>query len=167
MALTKEGFDIILGSYHKNIVQRKLTYLRNYGFFKNMPDSKLLALLHFMKIVKYRNKNIVYTEGDPSRFVYFIREGEVEISQICNIEENLDKVKRNQHVIEEEEDHYEINQIKVKKDIRNKNKRIPFVIKASCSYFGEDEILRHVDTRKQQAICSSEEAEIFLLKKDV
>lgn len=80
MALTKESFDVILGAYHENILQRKLNFIKSYNFFRSMPNSKLLALIHFMKIVNYRNKNIVYTEKDPSRFLYFIREGEVEIS---------------------------------------------------------------------------------------
>ncbi|KAL4453992.1 hypothetical protein ABPG74_003875 [Tetrahymena malaccensis] len=165
MALTKESFDIILGAYHEIIIQRKLNFLKSYNFFRGVPNSKLLSLLHMMKIVNYSNKNIIYTENDPSRFVYLIREGEVEISQVCNIETNNEKEKKKKE--EQEDNPNDINAVKAQKEIRNKKKRIPIVIKGKNSYFGEEEILKHVDTRKQQAICSSETAEIFLIKKDI
>ncbi|KAL4497871.1 hypothetical protein ABPG72_000626 [Tetrahymena utriculariae] len=165
MALTKESFDIILGAYHEIIIQRKLNFLKSYNFFRGVPNSKLLSLLHMMKIVNYSNKNIIYTENDPSRFVYLIREGEVEISQVCNIETNVEKEKKKKE--EQEDNPNDINAVKAQKEIRNKKKRIPIVIKGKNSYFGEEEILKHIDTRKQQAICSSETAEIFLIKKDI
>lgn len=94
MTLTKDSFDVILGAYNENIIMRKLEFLKKYEFFLTIPNSKLLSLLHFFKIVNYRKNNIVYTEGDPSRFLYFIREGEVEISQKCNTMDSINIIRK-------------------------------------------------------------------------
>lgn len=73
-----------MGEYTKYLLNEKVQYLKNFCFFKDIPTFQMLQLFHYMKEIKFKKNNIIYSEKEKVKYVYFIREGEVDISK--NIE---------------------------------------------------------------------------------
>lgn len=83
MTLKKDGFDKIMGHYNSVILNEKLKFFKKYEFLRDIPTSKLMVLLHETKIQFYSKKQIIYTEKDPLTYLYFLKEGDVSITEFC------------------------------------------------------------------------------------
>ncbi len=44
-----------------------------------MPIRRIYQIIHQMKIVRIKMRETVFSEGDPSNFLYLIKEGEIEL----------------------------------------------------------------------------------------
>jgi len=65
MALSKEGFEKIVGCREESIVRSKVEFLKSFAIFSNVVDSQLMSLLHFFSVTQFPQKAIIYKEGDP------------------------------------------------------------------------------------------------------
>ncbi|EAR88757.2 cyclic nucleotide-binding domain protein (macronuclear) [Tetrahymena thermophila SB210] len=162
MCLSKEGFDQIMGAYREFVFNERVEYLRQFSFFKNIPTSQLLSLWHYMKEEKFNMKNIIYTENDPSCFIFFIRKGEVQISKIAKEEE----VQQEYLQLNEEDVFASMNISKQKKEKKiNQSKRVPLVLLGPNCYFGDEEIFQKLPSRISQAQCQTESQILIIEKK--
>lgn len=64
----------------------KVEYLKKFSFFSKIPKKFLMALLHFIEIEEYQKDNIIYSENDIANKFYMIREGEIEITNLVEID---------------------------------------------------------------------------------
>lgn len=57
----------------------KIEFLRKMPIFERWSNSNLNILLYYCEEKVFPKNTILYKEGDPSAYVFFIREGEVEV----------------------------------------------------------------------------------------
>ncbi|KRX09454.1 Cyclic nucleotide-binding protein [Pseudocohnilembus persalinus] len=154
MTLTKTAFDNIMGAYKEMLIEENVKFLRGFSFLKDLPTQQLLSLCHLFKEHNLRPKSIIYSEKDLANQLYFVRQGQVELSRLQKVLQNesdkldlkdYDKMKNQQN----------LNQIQFQKYIKNLYKRQPVVIYGDNSYFGYDEILNKQKKRQTQAVTFS------------
>ncbi|EAR92621.2 cyclic nucleotide-binding domain protein (macronuclear) [Tetrahymena thermophila SB210] len=151
LVITKSAFHELLGKFHEFMQMQKLIFLQQFFFLKQIPSSKLLSIIQLMKIFTFQRNNVIYNQNQSISGIYFIKEGEVQIStKITQIdEENQDESQ------------------KLKIRFRNIKKSEKVIIKATNSFFGEEEIILGQHSRNSKAICISETCQVFLLSRDI
>ncbi|KAL4448757.1 hypothetical protein ABPG74_012846 [Tetrahymena malaccensis] len=164
MTLNKQGFEKIVGAYHEYIVRERLAFLQKFSFFKDIHPSKLLSILHFMNIEKFEQKNVIYKQGDDVDYVYFIKQGEIELftnislDPLAQDEENTKSYSPNKSI-----KYNIVDQNKISKKLK---KKIPISILGPNNIFGEEEIQLNINKRKCEAVVYSLEASLFIIRKD-
>ncbi|KAL4445108.1 hypothetical protein ABPG74_018836 [Tetrahymena malaccensis] len=88
MTLDKDSFDEVLGRWEIQKTDEQLSFLKSYAFFKDVNEKYLLGLLHSMKQVTMIRNEIIYKEEETPDNVYFIKNGEVELSKLCQIQKS-------------------------------------------------------------------------------
>ncbi|KAL4485074.1 hypothetical protein ABPG72_014594 [Tetrahymena utriculariae] len=151
LVITKSAFHELLGKFHEFMQMQKLIFLQQFFFLKQIPSSKLLSMIQLMKIFTFQRNNVIYNQNQSISGIYFIKEGEVQIStKITQIgEDNQDESQ------------------KLKIRFRNIKKSEKVIIKATNSFFGEEEIILGQNNRNSKAICLSETCQVFLLSRDI
>ncbi|KAL4456525.1 hypothetical protein ABPG74_000632 [Tetrahymena malaccensis] len=166
LALSKRGFDTILGAYKQFIMLETVEFLRKIPFLKQIPSSQLLSLFQSVKEEKYIMGNQIYTEKDKPNCIYFVKSGEIEITKEIQADDfNNDK----------EEDYQEYNKKTAFSEVektkifgfqKKKNKqRVRLYQLGPHSYFGEQEIMKKLPLRETQARCNSQEAVVYSIEK--
>ena len=62
--------------------------MKNYRIFESLRESVISKIFHYMKRKEFKRETIVYREGDPlNDGVYFIKEGEFQVTKATNTEE--------------------------------------------------------------------------------
>ena len=52
---------------------------RRFSVFESAPDYVLENMFTYMQKVLYQKGHIIYNEGDKIKFLYFIKDGEVQV----------------------------------------------------------------------------------------
>ncbi|KAL4505389.1 hypothetical protein ABPG72_002451 [Tetrahymena utriculariae] len=166
LALSKKGFDIILGAHKQFIMLETVEFLRKIPFLQSIPSSQLLSLFQSVKEEKYVMGNQIYTEKDKPKCIYFVKSGEIEITK---------EIQSNDFSNYQEEDYQEYNnkisisevdQTKIFGFQKKKNKqRVRLYQLGPHSYFGEQEIMKKLPLRETQARCNSQEAVVYSIEK--
>lgn len=60
MTLKKDGFDKIMGYYNNVIVAERVEFFQLFEFMKQIPESKLMILLHETKIEYFTRNQTIY-----------------------------------------------------------------------------------------------------------
>lgn len=158
MTLDANGFNQIISSYKRYVIEKKVMFLKQYAFFSTIPDALLLQIYDLTLPMVYQNNNVVYQERQPVKYIYFIKSGEVEISQVVTIEEfNKEEL---QLV------HHQFHQMNSKTKHATQ-KRVKIKILEQDAYFGELELVENQSSRVHRAVCCSERVELLLLKREV
>lgn len=71
-------------AYDDQIINEKIDFLIGLPIFKGWSASSMEQLFKQFKIEKFRKDKVLYKENDPSNFLYFIQEGEVEVLFLFN-----------------------------------------------------------------------------------
>ncbi|KAL4473492.1 hypothetical protein ABPG74_022356 [Tetrahymena malaccensis] len=151
LVITKSAFHELLGKFHEFMQMQKLFFLQQFFFLKQIPSSKLLSIIQLMKIFTFQRNNVIYNQNQSISGIYFIKEGEVQIStKITQIDE---------------ESQDESQKLKIR--FRNIKKSEKVIIKATNSFFGEEEIILGQHNRNSKAICISETCQVYLLSRDI
>lgn len=87
MTLDVNGFSQLISQYKRYVIDQKVRFLQQYVFFSQIPESSLLQIYDLTISMVYPGGNMIYKEGDPVKYIYFIRSGEVEISQLIQVED--------------------------------------------------------------------------------
>jgi hypothetical protein len=82
ITLHKKGFDDLVGTYHKQQNLNTIKYLKQYSFFAEVPHFKFLPFLPFLLQRDVKRGTVLYQEGDKCDGIFFLREGDVEISSV-------------------------------------------------------------------------------------
>ncbi|KAL4494613.1 hypothetical protein ABPG72_004515 [Tetrahymena utriculariae] len=88
MTLDKDSFDEVLGRWEIQKTDEQLSFLKTFAFFKDVNEKYLLGLLHSMKQVAMIRNETIYKEEESPDNVYFIKEGEIELSKLCQIQKS-------------------------------------------------------------------------------
>lgn len=57
-----------------------LWYLKNFNIFKGMTDTDMMAVEGMVKTDHVRRADPVYLQGEPTRWIYFLKEGLIKLS---------------------------------------------------------------------------------------
>eukprot|EP00825_Cyclidium_porcatum_P036838 TRINITY_DN3968_c0_g1_i1.p1 TRINITY_DN3968_c0_g1~~TRINITY_DN3968_c0_g1_i1.p1 ORF type:complete len:204 (-),score=41.51 TRINITY_DN3968_c0_g1_i1:88-699(-) len=126
-------------------------------------QSQLLSILNSMTITVYKKNQIIYKEYEKVKNIYFIRSGEVLLSQTINFSDKSNYVDQ----CKNEMNCDYLNVVKKNQNILSKSKRIGSIIIGPLNYFGEFEVIHQNDKRQYQAECFNAQSEIFSLAIDV
>ncbi|KAL4455454.1 hypothetical protein ABPG74_012606 [Tetrahymena malaccensis] len=131
--------------------------------------SKLLSLLHFMKIQVFNKKHVLYKEGDKPDHIYFIKQGEVEISKQYDLDKEIEEkdtsLELQQWRTQRKAQIYKLNKVQQIKDKFEALFQIQVVILGSNNFFGEEDIFLNNTKRQSSATIISSQAEIFSIEK--
>ncbi|EAR88762.2 cyclic nucleotide-binding domain protein (macronuclear) [Tetrahymena thermophila SB210] len=167
LALSKKGFDTILGAYKQFIMQETVEFLRKIPFLQSIPSSQLLSLFQSVKEEKYVMGNQIYTEKDKPNCIYFVKSGEIEVTKEIqaadgfNDDKEVDYQEYNKRMSFSEVEKAKIFGFQKKKS----KQRVRLYLLGPHSYFGEQEIMKKLPLRETQARCNSQEAIIYSIEK--
>ncbi|KAL4460804.1 hypothetical protein ABPG72_005652 [Tetrahymena utriculariae] len=160
--LSKQSYDKILSQYHQAEQEKNISFLRELTIFNQLGKSKLDALYRLMEKQELKRNQIVYSEGDPAKYVYFIKEGEIQVSQQC-VQQNEKKNK--------DEGDPEYSKMMRDYNLKWKGqhqkeslKRIKIAILGKNNYFGQEEIISNIP-RLYMAEVFSTNAVLYCLSK--
>ncbi|KAL4466991.1 hypothetical protein ABPG74_010588 [Tetrahymena malaccensis] len=184
MSLSKEAFDKLLGKYHERVKQEKIGFLRQFQVFDGVPTSKLLSvifseekniffqilfqltkLIHDMKTNVYQINNILYQEGDKVEDIFFIKDGEVELSKLANVQNQKDFIQSSNMKLD---DKFLMYNLKHNRQIQREQKirmRISVITNGEC--FGDYEIKNDEIYRTQKAVVIRQNTQIYSLHKSL
>ncbi|KAL4503019.1 hypothetical protein ABPG72_014248 [Tetrahymena utriculariae] len=169
MTLSKEAYNKILGQYDQIILRDRKKFLMYFQCFKYHNYSKLLSLLHFMKIQVFNKKHVLYKEGDKPDHIYFIKQGEVEISKQYDLDKEIEEkdtsLELQQWRTQRKAQIYKLNKVQQIKDKIESLFQIQVVILGQNNFFGEEDIFLNHTKRQSSAIIISSQAEIFSIEK--
>ncbi|KAL4496193.1 hypothetical protein ABPG72_012930 [Tetrahymena utriculariae] len=174
MTLKKDGFDKIMGYYNNVIINERIEFFKQFEFMKNIPESKLMVLLHETKIEYFTRSQIIYKEKDHINNVYLIKEGNIEISEKIYINQQKYSTQNSQDIQENSQQSEIDNQNIIEKFFiktyqqQNKQKRLVVYSQSNLSFFGELELLdQNATERTQQAMCTSIDCTVYSVKKEI
>lgn len=87
MILSKAGFDKVLTEYHEIAMNQKVKFYRQFSIFAKIPTGSLYHVINSAQTLKFTKNMAVYKEQDPVESVYFVKEGDVQLSQVLNLKE--------------------------------------------------------------------------------
>jgi len=79
LTLSKSDFDFIMTSSERKIFNDKISFIRSIPEFKSLslPRQKLEFLCDNLEPVNCIKNSVIFKEGDPNKYVYFVRNGEL------------------------------------------------------------------------------------------
>jgi len=77
--LAKEDFQRVLGSISRKRANEKIEFLYSMPFFRDWTRIGVFKLSFFLKNRTLKRKQVLYQEGDPVEWVYFVKEGEFKV----------------------------------------------------------------------------------------
>ena len=92
--LDKKNYNIIEGNARKRKRNEEINFLKNFRIFRQLTKAKLSQILLIMQEKTFTRNYIIFNEGDPISGVYFIKQGEFEISKKSKSEINESKPKQ-------------------------------------------------------------------------
>ena len=72
----------LIGVGFSDILRTKIKFLNSFPIFSHWNDTKLGTLLHYFEIKTFKKGDILYKENEPASSIFFIKQGEVEVSLI-------------------------------------------------------------------------------------
>ncbi len=57
-------------------------YLRKFKLFKDLQDTELKEIAPYIRIERYRKRDLIFAEGDPSNNFYMVTSGRVKITKV-------------------------------------------------------------------------------------
>ncbi|EAR83305.2 cyclic nucleotide-binding domain protein, putative (macronuclear) [Tetrahymena thermophila SB210] len=177
--LSYSVYNEIIQKHQIQSVENKIKFLQQFIFFKSYSKQKMKNYLKYFQSATYYRNNILYSELDPSSFIYFIISGEIEFSRLFKLE-NQNQNNNNEKMIplnklnaqdfdltfnpfeKQEREIYKLNQGKQNKERSQLIKRINSFILGPNQYFGEKEVLTN-SFRISQAKVLSVKLEVIQL----
>ncbi|EAS04098.2 cyclic nucleotide-binding domain protein (macronuclear) [Tetrahymena thermophila SB210] len=174
--ITKEGIQSILAKYKASELQESIDFFKSFSFFQDIPDYIIMKMIQSSLLKQFIRGDVVFQESDLVENIYFIKNGDVEISKLIDIEANQDTTtvtnKNQQIIIPLISSSSQIQSPLIKK--KNKEvsplkhnlilkKRIQLKILTQNSYFGQEEILQKIAKRESKAKVLSQQAQIYAI----
>lgn len=119
----------------------------------------MLSLLHNITEIPSNKHHIIYKEDEIPKHIYFIKEGEVQITKILEIPEEEKVVNQRKHTL------FHMNTVSQQQTKAKHRKRIDVYIIGPNQYFGEYEIIKKLPTREMRAEVISHKADIIAVNK--
>ena len=77
--LTKEAYDRILKDYYQNLYKDKIEFLKSLYIFSDLSNARLSSIMMGLDIITINKNTPIFNIGEPTKNLYFIRKGEVEV----------------------------------------------------------------------------------------
>lgn len=87
--LEKDDFQKVIMSSMQKKLDAKVEFFKNFRLSEGISRTNLNKLSYFLKEKQYRRRDLVFREGELADHVYFIKEGEFEITK--SVKTKLDK----------------------------------------------------------------------------
>lgn len=68
-------------------MNQKVKFYRQFSIFAKIPTGSLYHVINSAQTLKFTKNMAVYKEQDPVESVYFVKEGDVQLSQVLNLKE--------------------------------------------------------------------------------
>jgi hypothetical protein len=101
----KSDFEVAVREIEKKFVNERIVFLKTIPAFNiNITRSKLQNLCkHFQSVSLIKNQQL-YREGDPNKYVYIVRSGELKICKrilMPKNDEECDELKADPHFLQQ------------------------------------------------------------------
>ncbi|CDW80269.1 UNKNOWN [Stylonychia lemnae] len=169
MGEDKREYQVIVGNAMKRQVNEKVKFFKNFRIFSNLSKNKMQRMLYYFQERQYHRKQVVFMEGiDNTDGVYFIKNGEFEVSKKVKIEKQEDKahvVNQLQTVNKQLKDSMKIN-FQHTQQIDISLKQIRLYLQGANEIFGLEEVADNKPKRLTTVVCSTNQATVFYIKKE-
>ena len=79
LRINKKNYKKILMLNHAREMRELSDFFANFEIFSHWPRSQLSTFLKLFEMNVFNNNDVLFKENDESTFIYFIKEGEVEV----------------------------------------------------------------------------------------
>ena len=79
LRIDKKNYKKILMLNHARELRELVDFFSKFDIFSHWPRSQLSTFMKFFQVNSFSNNDVLYKENDESNFLYFIKEGEVEV----------------------------------------------------------------------------------------
>ena len=168
LVVNKATFDVLMQVFKQQENANKMGFLKQYEFFRELPDSKLMSLMLDIKLKTFKKNDLIYQEGDTIKYLYLIVDGQVQLSEQLQFESKVPlgrttKIQRlNQQILRDSNE----NPSETPRTEKY-TKETPLLILTKNSFFGEFEMIQKSSTRKQKAVVVSADAQLYEIEKNV
>ncbi|EAS02173.2 cyclic nucleotide-binding domain protein (macronuclear) [Tetrahymena thermophila SB210] len=156
--ISQQQYELLPKEKNQKQYNSSLDFLYSFDFFHDWGRQMMNLLVCFEIVDCYLNQ-IIYKEQEESDYLYFVYQGEFEITKKIKADENHQKVLELANI---PLFNYKKN---IKSQIKNYadySERVRICIYGPNTYFGDDELL-HLEKRKTQATCISEVGVLYKL----
>ncbi|KAL4440898.1 hypothetical protein ABPG74_009311 [Tetrahymena malaccensis] len=156
--ISQQQYELLPKEKNQKQYNSSLDFLYSFDFFHDWGRQMMNLLVCFEIVDCYLNQ-IIYKEQEDSDYLYFVYQGEFEITRKIKADENHQKVLELANI---PLFNYKKN---IKSQIKNYadySERVRICIYGPNTYFGDDELL-HLEKRKTQATCISEVGVLYKL----
>ncbi|CAD8096202.1 unnamed protein product [Paramecium sonneborni] len=160
ITLSREAFNkflciyiihiLCLAEYYNRIQQKNFEFLKSIQIFKSWNDAELSQMQYHLQPLEYCYDTLIYKEGEIVKGVYFVLEGQIEITQNT----------KNEFLIDQQYGR-RLQRSYSQKNIQLKLNR--------CGYgqlFGYLEIVTNQEFRQSKAVCLTEKSKMLFLPAD-
>lgn len=146
--LNKEDYIKTLGGLQERQINDKVDFLHSLKPFQRWSKLSLMKLSYHFSVKNIKRGQVLYKEGDPANYVYFIKAGEFKFTKNMRIETPL-----------------EMTPPDISPPRRNifnkKSSELQILIKGPGEMLGHDEILDKSSVRISTCSCISFNAELY------
>lgn len=79
LKISKNNYKKIMMLSHAKDLKELIVFFKNFNIFSHWPRAQLSTFIKFFQTNVFTNNDVLYKENDESNFLYFIKEGEVEV----------------------------------------------------------------------------------------
>ena len=169
-SLSKEAYNDSLKLIEEQLLNQKIAFLRNLHSFKNLSRKQTIKFVYLIEKEKVKSLygQTVYSEGEPSEYIYIILKGSFELSRKIKCE--------NRKLIDEHDQDTDIKLIKAQKKPKNilsirmpEIKDFPYTHRLSIlepgSLAGEEDVLTR-DNYQCSLKCFSSKGTLWKMRKE-
>ncbi|CAI2385961.1 unnamed protein product [Moneuplotes crassus] len=180
--LHKKEFDNTLGKMKKKEIQKKIEFMNQFSFISSLSYDRKTKLASFMKKKTYTFGKSVYLEGDKDDNIYFIEEGDFEMTKDIYILQDSNKLGFRRMVIDMQRpyldklinfknqifvttDENELSTLKsqYKGSVKNTTR---MCLMSSCETFGLIELILNAPFRIFNIKCVSNTSTVYSMSKE-
>lgn len=156
--LSKADFKKVLIQEAERALKLKVEYLERLPVFAGYTKNSVSKLSYYFTECKYKKGDIVYKEGSPANFIYFVYEGEFKLS------ETLDSIKQTANELK----HFGLKQKFELKPYRSRSSllshQFQFSIKGRNEIIGHSEFINSFNNFSQTCTCVSSFGVLYSIK---
>ena len=174
VSLSRKRLQLVVEQYEKRLMNDRRDFMLNIEEFRDLSRTALTKLIEAFEIVNCIKNSVVCVEGQDLNYIYFIREGEFEMSKIIRMAAFATEETTANQIMDLAKEDPEPG--KITKQIRTLNQKKPgvnskvhvFGILSKGSYMGLMEITyKKIDFYYTTLTCKSHSGgSLFRIKKD-
>jgi len=172
MTLNSSAYYRILSDYHETVQQELLKFLRSLSMTKDWPSENILGLMRQLKPIQAKRNHVVYDYGYPVEMIYFIRNGEIELTKKTDVKIEEDEVfkltaKKRQPFNFDKAQYMMVNSVWKNQYEKMQSQDIRVALLGAGQNFGEEELIGDSEIRFSKAKVKSQTADLLVISLEV